>query len=369
MKKKLFVILIVFVCVFSMHAASVHASEDVIPNDETGVPDKVLYQSILYGLGKKENETFTRQEAASIDIMSVQLYKGQRCQRLKGIGCLGNLRQLDLRGIEKIEGIEELKQLENLDLSFARITLKKHWKPLQKLKSLECLTIDNCKLSNLKGTGIEKLSNLRRLYANECGLKKVDELKNLKNLEILYLSDNRLTDMKALKGLKNLRILDLGSNRLNDAKEVQYLKGLEKLGLGYNGLKKLPDMRSLKNLEDLYLTGNYLTEKEIKAKVPQKILKDKYFKEHTYLFQRNNAVIHLKSPTGINGITKNTKKISGRISLISGYKNGYYVCLSNPDSSKYRNKRWKVKPDGSFEINNLDLRSRSEERRVGKECL
>ena len=33
------------------------------------------------------------------------------------------------------------------------------------------------------------------------------------------------------------------------------------------------------------------------------------------------------------------------------------ICLVNPDSSKYRNKRWKVGADGSFELNNLDLKS------------
>ena len=267
-----------------------------------------------------------------------------------------NLQQLDLSGINHIEGIEELKNLKALDLSYSGMVLKKQWKPLAELKSLEHLAIDSCKLNSLKGTGIENLTNLKTLRASECGLKKVDELKHLKNLEMLYLDANRLTGIKALKGLVNLRVLKLGGNRLGSVKEVQRLKKLEQLGLGGNSLKKLPDLRKLQKLRVLYLTGNYLTEQEIKAKVPQKILKEKDFKEKTILFQRNHAVIQLKSPAGPGGITRNTKKISGQISLIPGYKNGYYVCLNNPESSKYRQKRWKVKPDGSFELNNLDLR-------------
>ena len=357
MKKKLFTILVIFLCIFSMYAAAVHASEDVIPNDETGIPDKVLYHSILSALDKKDNETFTRQEAATVDWVSVYLYNKQTCQSLKGIGCLVNLRQLDLWGISYIDGIEELKNLTALDLSYTHISSAKSWKPLAELKSLEHLTIDNCKLNSLKGTGIGGLTNLKTLRASECGLKKVDELKNLKKLETLYLDDNRLTNIRALKGLTNLKILGLIGNRLDDVKEVKRFKKLEKLSLGRNGLKKLPDLRGLKKLDDLYLGGNYLTEQEIKAKVPQRLLKNKDWKKSAFLFQNYNAAIRLKSPSGANGITKDTKKISGRISLISGYKNGYYVCLNNPDSSKYRNKRWKVKPDGSFEINNLDLRS------------
>ena len=71
MKKKLFTILATFLCILSMNAVTVYASEDIIPNDETGVPDKVLYQSILAALEKKDNETFTRQEAAAVDWVSV----------------------------------------------------------------------------------------------------------------------------------------------------------------------------------------------------------------------------------------------------------------------------------------------------------
>ena len=237
MKKKLFMIIIVFLCAFSMHTTAVHASEDVIPNDETGVPDEILYQSILSALEKKENETFTRQEAETVDWVSVSPIHGRICQSLKGIGCLVNLKQLDLRNVDQLEGMEELKHLEALDLSYASLPLKKQWKPLAELKSLKYLTISGCKVSSLKGTGIENLTNLKQLSAYECGLKKINELKNLKKLEVLYLDNNRLTDIKALKGLTNLKKLNLSGNRLNDVKEVKRFKKLEQLALSSNGLK------------------------------------------------------------------------------------------------------------------------------------
>lgn len=357
MKKKLFTILIAFLCIFSMHTVTVRATEDVIPNDETGIPDKVLYHSILSALDKKDGGTFTRQEAAAVDEVFVSLHNKQTCQSLKGIGCLVNLRHLDLWGISCLDGIEELKNLTDLGLSHIRIMSGEFWKPLAGMKSLENLDISGCNLSNLKKTGIENLTNLKSLYAGECGLKKVDELKNLKKLEILELDDNRLTDIRALKGLTNLKILYLSNNRLNDINGVQRFKKLERLSFDHNSLKKLPDLRGLKNLKELNLLGNYLAEQEIKTKIPQQILKNAVFQKYAFLCQRSNAVIHVKSPAGLGGITRNTKKISGKISLIPGYKNGYYICLANPDSSKYRKKRWKVKSDGSFELNNLDLRS------------
>ena len=164
MKQKLFTICIAFLCIFSMHTAAVYATEDVIPNDETGVPDKALYHAILSELDKKDGETFTRREAAAIDWVGAGYGGGQPVRSLKGIGCLVNLQQLALDGnaIRTLDGIEELKYLKYLDLSFSRV---KDWKPLAELEALSSLYIDGCKLSDFKKIGIKKFKNLKTLSA------------------------------------------------------------------------------------------------------------------------------------------------------------------------------------------------------------
>ena len=46
------------------------AGPDVIRNDETGIPDKNLYQLILKGLGKAPGSTFTEEEAQKVEVLS-----------------------------------------------------------------------------------------------------------------------------------------------------------------------------------------------------------------------------------------------------------------------------------------------------------
>ena len=70
MKKRVMAVGFLIICIFFMRRFDVCAS-DLVPNDETGVPDKALYQEILRNMDKSENDTFTKQEAAALDRKSV----------------------------------------------------------------------------------------------------------------------------------------------------------------------------------------------------------------------------------------------------------------------------------------------------------
>ena len=51
--KRIVILFAVILCIFGIHPASVLAAEaDIIANDETGIPDKGLYQAILQEIGK-----------------------------------------------------------------------------------------------------------------------------------------------------------------------------------------------------------------------------------------------------------------------------------------------------------------------------
>lgn len=73
------------------------APTDVIENNESGIPDKVLYQNILKVLGKQSTDTFTEQEASSVEELEIVDYKKIPMESLKGIGYLTNLETLKIQ--------------------------------------------------------------------------------------------------------------------------------------------------------------------------------------------------------------------------------------------------------------------------------
>ena len=100
--------LLIFSCTFLIPTMGVRASSDVIENNNSGIPDKELYQSILKKLGKKSNEKLTKQEAESIKSLSV--YGSRKIKSLKGIKYLKELKTLDLEG----HGLKNLKGIQSL---------------------------------------------------------------------------------------------------------------------------------------------------------------------------------------------------------------------------------------------------------------
>ena len=62
--------------VMMMPMIQTHAAPtDVIENNESGIPDKTLYQNILKVLGKQSTDTFTEQEASSVEELEIVDYK------------------------------------------------------------------------------------------------------------------------------------------------------------------------------------------------------------------------------------------------------------------------------------------------------
>ena len=58
--------------VMMMPMIQTHAAPtDVIENNESGIPDRTLYQNILKVLGKQSTDTFTEQEASSVEELGV----------------------------------------------------------------------------------------------------------------------------------------------------------------------------------------------------------------------------------------------------------------------------------------------------------
>lgn len=335
MKRKIIAVCLIIICVFFIQRPDVYAASDIVPNDETGIPDKVLYQEILRSLDKKENDTFTKQEAASLECLDPH----KRIQSFQGIGILSGLRTLELDR-NKIDNSQleviaaELPQLERLDVGHNKIT---SLQPLKSMKDLTYLNVRYNRLENLEGIG--ELASLDYLNAEGNEIKSIpqdvewtklthldlgeNKLKDLKgiermsNLDSLYLSQNLLTSIKGVRNLKKLSYLHVADNRLVNVDEIKYLKELHDLDLSSNQIKKLPNLKSFKNLFWLDLYGNFLTKKEIKKKIPNKGIwswpgRNKWIKK-TSCYQRNNFKISFVKPAKVSRITKNTKKITGKI--------------------------------------------------------
>ena len=120
MFQKFFLALVAFLCAFAIPSVGTSAADsDIIENNEAGIPNKALYESILKELMKDPVGTFTEGEAKSISFLYHNASDGGS---LKGIGHLSALEDLELEYYkpvnvkQSLEGIDELTGLKRLEI-------------------------------------------------------------------------------------------------------------------------------------------------------------------------------------------------------------------------------------------------------------
>ena len=121
-------------------------SAKVIGNDKTGIPDKNLYQAILFELGKKSDQKITEddlEEVYSIGGYFIEKNRNKKVENLKGIGNLTKLTGLYVSNncLSSVSGLEKLTQLWDLDVSNNKLT------KLPSLKKLKKLVIEHTSFS------------------------------------------------------------------------------------------------------------------------------------------------------------------------------------------------------------------------------
>ena len=357
--RKITLLLLTLLCMICICPMKTYATgSEIITNDENGIPDKGLYQAALRVLDKKENETFTKEEAESItrfgDWNSPYSYWDRwylDIKNLKGIGYFKNLKVLliDDHAIETLDGIEELTNLEELWITG-------HWlkdiKPLEQCTSLKIINLSSGKLENLDG--IEKLTQLQSLNVGDNKLKNLRGIENLENLTGLTVEKNKLTNVEEVKGLKNLVLLNISQNKLVNVNLVKNLTNLEYLNISYNQIKKLPYLTQLTKIKynNLNLTHNKLSKKEIYKKVPKELLKggdkaQKGWVKDQINFQNLNYKLKITTPGSINKITSKTTKIAGKTipnaKIAIWQEDRIYKCV-------------KADKNGNFVMRNVDLK-------------
>ncbi len=333
------------------------AENDVIPNDKTGIPDKVLYQCILEKLNKKEDETFTKEEAAGIRVLLVLNFTSTDpgwhtrepayVKSLKGIEYLTNLRTLHIHGhgLTSLKGLKKLTTLVELDVSENKLT---SLEGIEKLTNLKVIWANDNQLTSLKG--VENLKKLKRLMVFRNKLTNLKEVKNLTRLEQLWAEDNRLTDISDLKNVKKLQRLWVGGNKLKSLKGIEDLTELWYLNASNNKLKSLPNLTKLTNLRlsSVHFKANSLKKQDYKTNLPA-ICQDKYYwpkwLKNQMKFQSINRILEVTKPTNI---TYKTKTISGKTHTKA------WVRILGPNNKKIA----EVKADskGNFSFKNLNLK-------------
>lgn len=292
-------ILTLIMVLFPLNAMA--AKGKTIPNDNTGIPDKVLYQSILRKLDKNKTETFTKEEAKKITrLKSNNYYDKEKIKSLKGIGCLKNLRYLDVAA----------NQL---------ITL----------------------------SGVEKLSKLETLIVSQNSLISLTGVKNLKNLKKLDVSENKIKNIYEIKDLYKLKYINISRNSISNIKHINNLTELITLYASRNKIKKLPNLNNKVKLDSISFKHNYISKKEFNKKIPTKWSRnDGWYKSQIQLQNLVNTIKPIQ-PSSFNNISKNTKKIVGTA------QKGARIVLRNPTGKKIIS----VKADsrGKFIFKKLDL--------------
>lgn len=348
MGKKMWITLVLCICMFAVPSVGARAAEsDVIANDESGIPDKALYKGILKALGKKTNETFTKQEAEKL----TELETGG-VSSLQGIGYLSQLEQLRIEGwkLRSLEGVDELHKLVDLDVSYNKL---KSLKSLGNLTSLEYLTVDLNQLTSLEG--IENLKNLKGLYASWNKITNLKPLKGLTNLEYVWITNNNLKSLKGIENSKNLRSLLILANNLTNVNELKGLTNLEELNISYNKIKKLPNMKNFGKLRyaSCDIHDNRLTKKEIQKKLPERFFKKgKAKKEWLDVqadYQNLNYKVTLIEPQNAKKISKSTKRIVGRT-----MKDVYVELYCSSKEGNFE--RVKADKNGKFVLDGLNLK-------------
>ena len=186
----------------------------------------------------------------------LEIYRLQ-VEDLEWIKNLHNLKQIFIYDtpIKNIEGLRKLKNLQDLAIfSDSRLKINIDLSPLENLKKLQSLGIEECQIKELET--LSKLKTLKHLSLNNTKINNLTPILELKKLESLSLSNNRIADLNSISKLQKLWMLDLSKNDIKNIDSLSKLNNLRFLNLSSNQIKELSPIYELKKIEDIYLKDN-----------------------------------------------------------------------------------------------------------------
>ena len=193
--------------------------------------------------------------------------------------------------ISNFTGIAKLKNLNNLNLSATGFS-DKDIDIFYYLTKLVTLNVENN--FNLTGEGYDSLRRLipycniahsdlvyavtaesytvasdsRELNLENMGISDLSFLMQLNSLETVRLAGNRISNIyyfQYTESWRTITYLDLSGNEIADVYALTNLRNLTTLNLSYNQISNVTPLYALTNLRELYLTGNPISEQDLRA--------------------------------------------------------------------------------------------------------
>ena len=219
------------------------ADNQIITNDENGIPDGNLYKALLNECDSNNDGILTADETN--DVYTVNL-RDCNINSLKGISCLKGTHSLYLDN-NNISDITELGSM----------------------KSLETITICNNNISDI--SALNNCNNLNQLELNDNNITDISPIKNAYNMSTLYLDNNNISDIAALSQYASLNELKLQNNKISN---IEPLKALfESCSFKVNFDDFLYYYNSMDNLRgNIVLYGNKITRDEYLRVLPDYII-------------------------------------------------------------------------------------------------
>ena len=255
---------------------NVHAENNIIKNDQTGIPDAMLYRLLLNECDDNKDKFLSTEEILSVNSLSSENFG---ITNLKGINLLTNLKKVrfvdeniestvPFNGMIKLEtinltgsnvkdfsGLRHLTNLTELRLGDNKIT---DISALQGLTDLRILELYQNNISDI--SALKNLTNLTDLHLYENEIVDVTPLSNMVNLTELLAYDNNISDISSLNKLTALKILSFSTNKISDISVLSNMIKLQELMLNNNKIVNINSLSKLNELKELYLNNNNISD-------------------------------------------------------------------------------------------------------------
>lgn len=211
--------------------------------------------------------------------------------------------EIPIKGSTSLKGIDKIPNLQQLTIRNSKL---KNLNVLKKVSKLERLTMQNIKVKDW--TALGQLKGLTSLEIDKCNLRSFRQIKKLTKLDSLIIKRTKLKKLKGIEKLTQLTGLYVPNNCLSSVSGIEKLTQLWDLDVSYNKVTKLPSLKKLKKLvlEHTSFSGNKISEKELKKKLPSKV-PNKWLNNQVF-YQNTKKKLKVYNVENIN---VNTTKITG----------------------------------------------------------
>lgn len=255
--------------------------DEIIPNDETGIPDAALYEQLVSEVeieaGEEQYIDVVKDGKLSVaeaeQIIWLDIYLpdegNSRVQSFKNLATyvpnLSSLVYYDyLEGDTTIlttEDIDEFAKLENFySMTLSKVRIENP-EDLVKLDQLYGIDISRSNLTNLDFVSAKNFPNCKSIVVYENPIEKLPD---------------------AISEMVNLTQLDVSSCKLKEIPDLSKLTNMQYLDIGYNELKTFPDLTGMNNLQKNASSfyGNLFSEEDVRGKLPAHIKADAEFETY-----------------------------------------------------------------------------------------